>query len=164
MANHLEQLVGEWLEHQGYFVRRNVKVGKLAHGGHEGELDLVAYHPETKHLLHVEPSIDADAWATREERYAKKFEAGRKYAVKEVFPWLSPDHQIEQWAVIWGSDVNHPTLAGGRVVPLGDFYRLVAEYVRRLGLPSTGAIPENYPLLRSIQYAVHYIEHPRSKA
>jgi len=30
MSNHLEQLIGEWLEHQGYFVRRNVKVGKLA--------------------------------------------------------------------------------------------------------------------------------------
>jgi len=35
MANHLEQLVAEWLEFKGYFVRRNVKVGKLPRGGHE---------------------------------------------------------------------------------------------------------------------------------
>ncbi len=26
--NHLEQLVSEWYEYQGYFIRRNVKVGK----------------------------------------------------------------------------------------------------------------------------------------
>ncbi len=38
MANFLEQLVAEWYEHQGYFVRRNVQVGKRTKGGYEGEL------------------------------------------------------------------------------------------------------------------------------
>jgi hypothetical protein len=28
--NHLEDLVAEWYEFRGYFVRRNVQVGKLA--------------------------------------------------------------------------------------------------------------------------------------
>jgi hypothetical protein len=28
-SNHLEQLVAEWYEYQGYFVRRNIFVGKL---------------------------------------------------------------------------------------------------------------------------------------
>jgi len=28
MVNHLEQLISEWLEHDDYFVRRNVKVGR----------------------------------------------------------------------------------------------------------------------------------------
>jgi hypothetical protein len=31
MANHLEQLVAEWLEFKGYFVRRNVNEDKGAH-------------------------------------------------------------------------------------------------------------------------------------
>jgi hypothetical protein len=34
----LEQLVAEWYEFQGYFVRRNVRVGRRLKGGHDGEL------------------------------------------------------------------------------------------------------------------------------
>src|SRR5690349_2182454 len=45
MFNFLEQLVAEWYEFQGYFVRRNVRVGPRAGGGHAGELDVVAFHP-----------------------------------------------------------------------------------------------------------------------
>jgi hypothetical protein len=78
MANFLEQLVSEWLEYQGYFIRQNVKVGKLPKGGWEGELDIVAFHPVTRHLVHYEPSTDADSWARREERFEKKFDAGKK--------------------------------------------------------------------------------------
>ena len=65
--NHLEQLIAEWFEFRGYFVRRNVKVGKLPHGGHEGELDIVAYHPIDNHLIQIEPSSDAHTWVKRNE-------------------------------------------------------------------------------------------------
>lgn len=34
-ANHLEQLVAEWYEYQGYFIWRNVRVGKKPQGGYE---------------------------------------------------------------------------------------------------------------------------------
>src|SRR3546814_1397354 len=77
--NHLEQLTAEWYEVRGYFVRRNVQVGKRVKGGYECELDVVAFCPQRRHLVHVEPSMDANTWATREARYTKKFEAGRKY-------------------------------------------------------------------------------------
>jgi hypothetical protein len=49
--NHLEQIVAEWLEYQGYFVRRNIKVGKRERGGYECELDIVALHPKEKKLV-----------------------------------------------------------------------------------------------------------------
>jgi len=52
--NHLEQLVAEWYEYQGYFVRRNVHVGKRSNGGWECELDVVAFNPSEKHLVHIE--------------------------------------------------------------------------------------------------------------
>ena len=58
-VNHLEQLVAEWYEYQGYFVRKNVLVGKRAKGGYECELDIVAFNPATKKLVHIEPSLDA---------------------------------------------------------------------------------------------------------
>lgn len=63
MANNfLEQLLREWYEYKGYFVRNNVLVGKLDKGGYATELDIVAFHPETKHVVHLEPSMDADSW------------------------------------------------------------------------------------------------------
>jgi hypothetical protein len=52
-VNHLEQLVSEWLQYNGYFVRVSVQVGARARGGFEGELDVVALNPVTQHLLHV---------------------------------------------------------------------------------------------------------------
>lgn len=71
MPNYLEELTREWYEYQGYFVRQNVNVGKRPQGGYECELDIVAFHPVTKHLIHVEPSMDAASWAIREKRYKR---------------------------------------------------------------------------------------------
>ncbi len=36
--NFIESLIAEWLAYNGYFVRRNVKVGRRPEGGWEGEL------------------------------------------------------------------------------------------------------------------------------
>lgn len=66
----------QYYEWQGYIVRRNVKVGKLAHGGWESEPDIVGYRPEDNDLLHLEPSIDAHPWKKRDKRFRKKFDAG----------------------------------------------------------------------------------------
>ena len=99
MANFLEQLVGEWYEYNGYFVRRNVLVGPLAHGGYECELDVVAFHPEERHLVHIEPSMDADTWAVRETRFGKKFVAGRKY-IPGLFGSIDVPKKPEQIALL----------------------------------------------------------------
>jgi hypothetical protein len=63
--NFLEQLVGEWYSYQGYYVRTNVMVGPRDAGGYEGELDVVAFHPETREIVHVETSMDALSWDKR---------------------------------------------------------------------------------------------------
>lgn len=156
MANHLEQLVAEWLEYKGYFVRRNVKVGKLAHGGFEGELDIVAYHPIDNHLIHIEPSIDAHTWVKREQRFQKKFGAGRKYIISEIFPWLPHNKTFEQWAVLWGSDKNHSIVGGGKVIPVWSLYRKIAKDIIAVGSPAGNAISEQFPLLRTMQYTLHW--------
>lgn len=70
--NHLEQLVAEWLQYRGYFVRTAVLVGPRPKGGFEGELDVVGLHVANQHLMHVECSLDALSWADRERRFAKK--------------------------------------------------------------------------------------------
>ena len=147
MANHLEQLVAEWLEFKGYFVRRNVKVGKLSHGGHEGELDIVAYHPLDNHLMQIEPSIDAHTWEKREERFRKKFDSGRKYITSEILPWLPHNKRFEQWAVLCKSDRNHQEVGGGKVVPIRKLYRMIASDIMAVGDPARNVIPEQFPLL-----------------
>ena len=67
-----EKLVAEWYEYNGYFIRRNVLVGKRQAGGHECELDIVGFHPGTKHLVHIEPSMDASKW-----EHSEKSDIGR---------------------------------------------------------------------------------------
>jgi len=50
--NFLEQLIAEWYEYRGYFIHKNALVGKRPQGGYECELDIVAFHPGEKHLVH----------------------------------------------------------------------------------------------------------------
>lgn len=156
MSNHLEQLISEWLEFKGYFVRRNVKIGKLAHGGYEGELDIVAYHPLDNHLVQIEPSTDSHTWEKREVRFRKKFDAGRKYIIADILPWLPHNKRFEQWAVLWASNSNHHEVGGGRVIPVWDLYRMIACDVLVIGNPIGKAIPEQFPLLRTMQYTLNW--------
>lgn len=150
--NHLEQLTAEWYEFRGYFVRRNVQVGRRLKGGYECELDVVAFCPKARHLVHIEPSMDAHTWAKREERYQKKFAAGVKY-IPELFEGLNLPSEIEQIALLgFASNTNVKRLAGGRVMTSAD---LLAEITRGIShmRVARSAIPEQYPLLRTIQFA-----------
>lgn len=154
-SNHLEQLVAEWYEYQGYFVRRNIFVGKRKKGGYECELDIVAFHPQKKHLVHIEPSLDANSWSIRETRYKKKFDAGRKY-IPGLFPGLDVPAEIEQYAVlVFASDTNHTTIGGGRVLIVEDLLKDIFHELRDKHLASN-AIPEHLIILRSFQFATEY--------
>jgi len=153
--NHLEQLVYEWYEYQGYFVRRNVHVGKRSNGGWECELDVVAFHPTKKHLVHIEPSMDANSWPKREERYSKKFEAGRKYIPKLFIGIEIPNH-IEQIALFGlGSKANNPMLAGGHVWLVSDLLLEITQTLRNLRIEKA-AVSEQFPLLRTIQFVCQH--------
>ena len=155
MANFLEQLAREWYEYCGYFVRQNVNVGKRKAGGYECELDIVAFNPKTQHLVHVEPSMDADSWANRERRYKKKFAAGRKY-IPKLFDGLDVPDDIEQIALfVFASTKNRQTLAGGKIVTLDQF---LAEILVGLGDSTIlgAAVPEQLPLIRTLQFVSHY--------
>jgi hypothetical protein len=98
-TNFLEQLVAERYEYRGYFVRRNVLKGRREAGGYECELDVVAFHPTERQLIHIEASMDADSWAEREKRFTRKFEAGRKH-IPELFTGMNAPDEIKQLAVL----------------------------------------------------------------
>lgn len=151
MASHLETLIHEYLEWQGYLVRRNVKVGRRAKGGWEMELDLIGYHPVTRHLVHYEPSLDAHSWEKREQRFAKKFSAGQKYLFTEIFPWLPAKTKLVQYAVLPTPTQKRTHVGGGAVIGVD---RLIAEIRAKVvacGVMAKNAIPEGFPLLRTLQ-------------
>jgi hypothetical protein len=149
--SHLETLIAEYLDWQGYLVKRNIKVGRLSHGGWEMEIDIVGYHPKSGSLVHYEPSIDALSWDKREARYKKKFAAGRKYIFTDIFAWLRPSTPLKQIAVFITHPKGKDTIAGGAIISVDEFMAEVREKVVACGFMGKNAIPEQYPLLRTIQ-------------
>lgn len=154
-GNYLEQLVAEWYEYRGYFVRRNVPVGRRPKGGYDCELDVVAFHPERKHLVHLEPSTDALSWKKRETRYRKKFDSGRKH-IPDLFSGLPIPDQIEQIAVfIFASSKNVKEIGGGRVLLIGELLGEIFSHLRSKKFASQ-AVTENFPILRTMQLVATY--------
>lgn len=149
--SHLESLIVEYLDWQGYLVRRNVKVGRLKHGGWEMELDVIGYHPQQGDILHYEPSLDADTWSTREARYKRKFDSARKHVFKEVFAWLPSTTPLRQIAVFPSHPKGRDHIAGGEMVSIDELMAEIRDKVRKSGIASRSAIPEIYPLLRTLQ-------------
>lgn len=155
MANFLEQLVAEWYEFRHYFVRRNVKVGKRPNGGYNSELDIVAFNPETKHLVHLEPSMDAHTWDRREQRFRAKFAAGKQH-IPSLFKGFSDDlPEIEHIAVLVFAGKERQTVGGGKVLLIHDLMAQIRDGLKGRAV-SNNAIPEQYVILRSLQFASNY--------
>ncbi|MFG1378542.1 hypothetical protein [Xanthobacter autotrophicus] len=150
--NHLEQLVSEWLQYRGYFVRVSVQVGPRANGGFEGELDVVALNPVTAHLLHVECSLDALSAEQREQRFKAKFERGRRY-IKDAFRGVPIPDKLEQIIVLQFASGAVRTVGGVRLVTAREF---VHEMIAGLEgtSPARKAVPSTLPLLRTVQLVV----------
>ena len=149
--SHLETLIVEYLDWQGYLIRRNTKVGRLKHGGWEMELDVIGFHPHTKDLVHYEPSVDADSWEIREARYAKKFAAARRLIFLEVFSWLPQETPLRQIAVFPSHPRDRDTIAGGQILSIDEIVSEIRSKVIACGVARSNAISENYPLLRVLQ-------------
>jgi len=153
--NHLEQLVAEWYEYRGYFVRRNVFVEKRKKGGYACELDIVAFNPEQKHLVHIEPSMDAYSWKTRERRFAKKFAAGRKH-IPTLFSGIHVPGEIDQIALLcYASTANKKTVGGGRIMLIPDLLKQILGELKSNSIASK-AVSEQFALLRTLQFVCEY--------
>lgn len=151
VSNHLEDLTAEWLEFNGYFVRKSVLVGKRAKGGFEGELDVVAVHPRTKHLLHVECSLDADPWEKRELRFTAKFERGRRY-IAPLFEGLDLGIAPDQVALLQFGGGARTHVGTGRIVWVADFVADILAQLRTRS-PDRMAVPSTLPHIRTMQLA-----------
>jgi len=153
--NFLEQLVSEWYSYRGYYVRTNVKVGRRGAGGYEGELDVVAFHPETKEIVHVEASMDALSWDKRRKKFARRFELGRRY-IPALFSFTK--RRPTQVAVFGFPRTTRDRQLLGEDVQVYLMPQLIGEIAEELSQTTveSGVIPETFPLLRAMQFALDY--------
>jgi hypothetical protein len=152
--NHLEELLFQYYDWQGYVVKRNILVGPRKKGGYECELDIVAFCHQGTHLIHVEPSLDTDSWEEREKRFKKKFDAGKKYIFKEVFPWLHPSTEIEQIAILPSKSKDREQIGGGKIETIDQVVKKIKDEIFNKGKMARNAISEQYGLLRTIQMTI----------
>jgi hypothetical protein len=151
--NHLEELTTEWLNYNGYFTRTAIKVGRRALGGYDGELDVIGYHPDKKHFVHVECSMDALTWDKREKRFERKLFLGREYASSH-FAGIGAPENLDQIVLhgYAGSADKHRSIGGGRLVTSAELVAEIGSCIPRNNARS--AVPENFPLLRTLQLAL----------
>ena len=152
--NFLEQLVAEWYAYRDFFVRTNVKFGPRPQGGYEGEMDVVAFHPKDRTLIHFETSSDADSWNERKMKFQKKFEkAEQHYASEFKFGF----EEAKKVAVVSFTRPREPVDMGFNIelLLIPDLMSRITKRLKRAH-PMKAAVSEVYPLLRAIQFAVWY--------
>ena len=148
--NFLEQLAAEWYEFNGFFVRTNVRLGKREKGGFTGEIDVVAYNPKDRTMIHVETSTAAGKKSEIATRLLRQFKvASEQY--DSLFDFKPKD--IKKIAIVGtartitmdiGEDIE--------VYSIPQFIRMVSESMKKHPLQGE-AIPEGFPLLRSMQFS-----------
>ncbi len=168
--NFLEQLVAEWYQYKDYFIRTNIKFGRRPKGGYIGEMDVVAYKPETQDFIHIEASTDASTWSERKKIFEKKFTDARRFYL-DIFPSKQIDIKPKQIALVGFNLSPNPTTVSWKssppegspwgeikieVIHIPKFFESITAELKKKN-PQNDAIPEIYPRLRAIQYAMFYI-------
>ena len=152
--NFLEQLISEYYQHKGYYVRVNVRALKRVKGGWDGELDVLAFEPKKKELIHLEPSWDSHKWTKRETRFKKKF----RYTKEQYQEILGlPIRTLRQRAVTGGSlSIPEGTRWGSiEIMTVPMLLKEIREYLQDKH-PGKKVVPENLLCLRSMQFLLHY--------
>lgn len=160
--NFLEQLVSEWYTYQGCFTRTNMRFGKMAKGGYKGEIDVIAFHPKTRVLTHVEVSTDAISWAQRKIVMNRKFKDANEhfkelfnFEVKEIKRLVVLEFTLPKKPIDFGNGIELITIP--QLIQ-----DITADLVKRD--PLKDMVPEEQPLLRALQFGANYGVSEKSKA
>lgn len=149
----LEQLVREYYEMQGYWVRTNVKFGPLGHGGYIGEADVLAFDPRKRLLVHVEPTMGSESWAKRRQTINAKFDKAAPY-YDEMFP-VAIHHKVRFAIAGWGLSSPPIEIPGIEILTVGQFVQRCQKLVAEL-FTGTSSPAEQFPLLRTMYFAMKW--------
>ncbi len=150
--NVLEELAKEYYEYiKGYFVRMNVRFNKREKkGGYEGEIDILAYAPNERKLIHLECSMGAESNDKGFNNAKKKFPDNIDY--KSLYPINTLYFEKVEKIFIFKQTKNLNDIImpeGVTSVNLGAFIRKVYSSINTDIMNKI--IPETYPLLRTMQ-------------
>jgi hypothetical protein len=122
-------------------------------------MDVVAYDPIDKILIHVETSMDANSWEQRKQRFRKKFATAEKhyksvfgFDFKKVKKICVVGFAKPQSAVDLGDDIQ--------LIVIPELMRQITETIKEKH-PLKEAVPEGYPLLRTIQFTMNWGIHSK---
>lgn len=149
----LEQLVREFYEVQGYWVRTNVKYGPTGHGGYIGEADVLAFDPKERILVHIEPSMGSQSWQEKRKIFKRKFDKAAPYYF-DMFD--VPIQGMKRIAIAgWSLAPVKIEIPGVEIMKVSHFVQqvmtLVAEKYKGNQSP-----PEQFPLLRTLYFAKRF--------
>jgi len=157
--NFLEELASEYYDHQGYFVKNNERVEIGKRGGYKTEMDVIAYHPTKKELIHLEATSEATHWEDK-KRKDGKVDSGTKSRIKKKFNIAKRNYKklfdfdfehLKEIAIAGYGKGSNKSLGDIELKTIPQFKGEVLEYVRKFNNSSVRVIPEKYPLLRTIQ-------------
>ena len=155
MMNFLEQVIAEWFSHKGYFVKTNIKFGKLPSGGFAGEVDVVAFDPQTRELVHIEASTVGGVGGAK--LFKKKFDLAKRYYGEELFQFSYDSMRcmaIGGFAYTATPKVKNMLGEKIEVETVPEFFRKASACLRECPIPKQ-AISETLPLLRAMQFTLH---------
>ncbi len=154
--NFLEQLAAEWYEYKGYFVLTNRTYGKRGEGGFEGEVDVLAVRLKERDFLHIETSTDSSSYAVRKEKFRDQFAKAARY----YRTWLPcKASEVRKIAIVgWAKEPTKDKNYFGNGIEMETIPQFIARIAEELAgkRPTDAAVPEGFPLVRAIQFAVHY--------
>ena len=147
--NHVESLIAEWYRYQKYLVCANVRTRKGKRGGWQRELDVLAYRPKDRLLVHIEANPSADTWAVRKQRLGKKFDLKHEEYEELINASIG---RIKKIAVIGWSEKPYGQRLGEEIeiISTKHLLREIARELSKLDFDHS-AIPETMPLLRTVQ-------------
>jgi len=147
-SNYLEQLAAEWYSFAGYFVRTNVRARRYR------ELDVLAYKPKDRELVHIElSSVSIGREQIREKFNFELAEYERILGVKidslkRIFVTYHPGSRSRE------NDI--------KVKSVSEFFQeLISDFSKRV--PGKQIVPDGFPILRTIQMVVWELKPKRRR-
>lgn len=155
-ANYLVDLAAEWYAYRGYFVSSNLTVDGPGSMG-KVELDVLAIHPAEDEIVHLEASMDSDAWHKREKRFRAKFRAGKAHA-EAIARSMGKKPELRQRALLgYARGARRRSLGGGDLVLMPAFLHEIIEALSQRRLDRQ-IVPEHFPLLRTLHFVSEYAD------
>ena len=146
--NTIEQVVAEWYDLRGYFIRRNIMRPNPPRG--QTDLDVVAFHPNTRHMIHIEGSTASERWSAVKLKMEAKFPLDRAYLAR-----LYPDLPLEQLLVYYRRVPDEHLDSGIRILAFPDLLSEIRAYLKTHRLDER-KVPEAFPLLRVLHHAAQF--------